>query len=227
MCIFDMVIIATTCTMKRILSQYFLLILAVGSLQGLKADTGGNDAEVKILYAEGKIFHKEVLINWTTEYENILGDFIIEGSENGKDWRIRGRVRSQARRGGSAEYKFTDTSNDKFRYYRIKRQSKRGWEILSEFEVDDYSINIGMEELLIDKTRKLVLEIEFSQDQEVMIRVYNKIGKQVKTQVLPFQEAGDYIYQLDITDLPRGNYVLQINQVLLDKAVAERRFSVR
>jgi len=224
-----MVNIATTCNMMRGFSRCLIFFLVFSSLLSVRLSANaGSDAEVKILYAEGKIFHKEVLINWTTEYENIIGDFIVEGSEDGKSWRIRGRVRSQARRGGSAEYRFTDNGKDKFRFYRIKRQGRSGWEVLSEFEVDDYSIDVvGMEELLIDKTRKLVLEIKFSEDQEVMIRVYNKIGKQVKTQVLPFQEAGDYIYQLDITDLPRGNYVLQINQVLLDKAVAERSFTVR
>ena len=44
------------------------------------------------------------------------------------------------------------------------------------------------------------------------------------TKVMPFKLAGDYIYHLDISDLKRDRYLLQVTQILLDKTVAEAPF---
>ena len=60
-----------------------------------------------------------------------------------------------------------------------------------------------------------------------MVRIYNRIGEQVYTKVLPSKQAGEYLYQLDISHLKPDNYLLVVTQVLLDKAVAEKAFQIK
>ena len=79
---------------------------------------------------------------------------------------------------------------------------------------------------MIDNEKKLILEYKVDQDQELMVRIYNRIGEQVFTKLMPYAFAGEYIYQLDINHLNPDNYLLVVTQVMLDKSVAEKAFIV-
>jgi hypothetical protein len=200
----------------------FLSVL-VFSAAGLRA---GGDTDVKIIYAEGKIFYHEIFVTWSTEYEQAACDFIIEASEFGKEWRIRGRVKSRGQSRQHAEYKFIDTKEERFKFYRIRKANGNQSEILSMFPLENYSIKVLLDEVTIDNEKKLVLDYSIDKDQELMVRIYNRIGEQVVTKVMPFKLAGEYAYQLDISDLKPDNYLLVVTQVLLDKSVAEKAFQV-
>lgn len=209
---------------------YPALVFALSLLVFAPLFAGGGgvaDEEVKLVHAEGRIYYHEIYIMWSTEYEKAPCDFLVEASMDGRDWRIRGRVKSKGRGQGISEYKFVDSKQEHFKFYRIRRHDPHGaQDILREFELENYSIHVELEALELDDSRRLVLEYTIDKDQELMIRIYNRIGEQVMTKIMPFKEAGDYIYHLDISDLRRDNYLLQVTQVLLDKAVAERAFKV-
>ena len=203
---------------------YAIILLFTGLTTQAK---GGDEATVKVIHAEGRIYYSEIYVIWSTEYEKVPCDFILEASEDGEDWRIRGRVKSKGGPTGISEYQFVDEKIDKFKYYRIRRQDpKNGSEILSNFELENYSIEVDLEALELLDSKSLVLEYSIDKDQKLMIRIFNRIGEQVLTKVMPFDEAGDYIFHLDISDLRRDNYLLQVNQILLDKTVAEQAFKV-
>lgn len=207
--------------MKQVVT-FFLISMLFGA--GMVR--AGGDTDVKIIHAEGKIFYHEIYVTWSTEYENANCDFIIEASENGKDWRIRGRVKSKGESSNHAEYKFVDTKLDNYVYYRIRKASGVKTEILSSFALENYSIRVMLDEVTIDNEKKLVLDYSIDKDQELMVRIYNRIGEQVVTKVMPFKLAGEYAYQLDISYLKPDNYLLVVTQVLLDKSVAEKAFQV-
>ncbi|HHG85520.1 MAG TPA: hypothetical protein ENJ82_12305, partial [Bacteroidetes bacterium] len=178
--------------MKKIL----LLICSIFPLFFTFALAVGGEKDVKLIHAEGKIFYHEIYVTWSTEYENIACDFIIEASENNKEWRIRGRVKSKGASKRHSEYQFVDPREESFRYYRIRKSNSRGRnDILSRFELENYSITVTMEEMTIDHEKKLVLEYTVDKDQELMVRIYNRIGEQVVTKVMPFKVAGQYVYQ--------------------------------
>lgn len=203
-----------------------LLVAAIWAFQ-LHAGGGGATADVKVIHAEGKIFYHEIYVTWSTEFERSSCDFLIEASEDNRDWRIRGRVKSKGTADSHAEYNFVDTKDERFKYYRIRKADPRGqMETLSEFSLADYSINVALDEVVIDKERKLLIEYRVDQDQELIVRVYNRIGEQVVTKVMPFNLAGEYIYQLDISHLKKDRYLLVVTQALLDKSVAEKAFQV-
>jgi hypothetical protein len=198
-----------------------------GGMQILLATGGGSAPEVKVIHAEGKIFYHETFISWSTEYERYACDFLIEASENGRDWRIRGRVKSKGGPDHHAEYNFVDVREDRYKHYRIRKADSKGaMETLSQFDLENYSINVSLDEVVIDKEKKLLIEYRVDQNQELIVRIYNRIGEQVLTKVLPFSDAGEYIYQLDISHLQRDNYLLVVTQALLDKSVAEKAFQV-
>jgi hypothetical protein len=209
--------------MKRVVTLiWMVLVCAV-----LKAGGGGALPDVKMIHAEGKIFYHEIYVSWSTEYERVGVDFLVEASEDGKTWRIRGRVKGKGGIDKHAEYNFVDAKDEALHHYRIRKADPNGkLETLSEFMLADYSINVTLEEMVIDKERKLLIEYTVDQDQELIVRVYNRIGEQVVTKVMPFDMAGDYIYQLDISDLKKDRYLLVVTQALLDKAVAEKAFQV-
>lgn len=209
-------------SMKRIGLLLMVMLLGMQMYAG-----GGPVADIKVIHAEGKIFYHEIYISWSTEFERAVCDFLIEASEDGKDWRIRGRVKSKGTADSHAEYNFIDTKDDKVKFYRIRKADHAGkLETLSEFSLADYSINVALDEVVIDHEKKLLIEYTVDQDQELIVRVYNRIGEQVVTKVMPFNRAGEYIYQLDISDLKKDRYLLIVTQALLDKPVAEKAFQV-
>lgn len=202
-------------------------ILAFSSSVFAGGPGGAPTPEVKVIHAEGKIFYHEIYVSWSTEYERSACEFIIEASENGKDWRIRGRLKSKGAADSHAEYNFVDQKEERFKYYRIRKSDRHaGMETLSEFGLDNYSINVTLDEVVIDHEKKLLIEYSVDQDQELIVRIYNRIGEQVVTKVMPFDQAGEYLYQLDISSLKKDNYLLVVTQALLDKAVAEKAFQV-
>ncbi len=209
---------------NRWIYAFILLFISAASF----ANGGGNDAgAVKVIHAEGRIYYSEIYVIWSTEYEKAPCDFLVEASEDGEDWRIRGRVKSKGNASQISEYQFVDEKIDRFKYYRIRRlDPKTGSEVLSDFELENYSIDVHLEALELLDSKSLVLEYSIDKNQQLMIRIFNRIGEQVVTKLMPFDQAGDYIFHLDISDLRRDNYLLQVNQVLLDKTVAEQAFKV-
>lgn len=194
----------------------------------LVAAGGGSNAEVKMIHAEAKVFYHETFIAWSTEFEGSQGEFMIEASENGKDWLIRGKQRSHGAANRQADYQFVDKREDRFTRYRIRLLDTRGKNtVLAEFTPDNYSVTVKIEEQYIERERKLLLEYSIDKDQELLVRIYNRIGEQVYTKILPTKTAGEYIYQLDIGHLKADNYLLVVTQVLLDKAVAEKAFQIK
>jgi hypothetical protein len=188
----------------------------------------GSVAEVKVIHAEGMIFYHETYVYWSTEYERSACDFLIEASEDAREWRIRGRVRSKGAPDRHAEYNFVDSKDEKLKFYRIRKADGKGqMETLSEFTLDDYSIHVMLEEVVIDAEKKLLIDYRVDQDQELIVRIYNRIGEQVVTKVMPFTLAGEYLYQLDIGHLRKDRYLLVVTQALLDKSVAEMAFQVK
>lgn len=182
---------------------------------------------MKLIHAEGRIYYNQTVVMWSTESEQTTCEFIIEASADGVNWVIRGRQHGKGRPDQLAEYYFTDSRDDKLRYYRLRELDPRGSNVLSNFEPENYSINVTLDQFQVNNEKKIVLEYSVDKDQELMVRIYNKIGQQVVTRLMPFKTAGDYIYSLDVSDLSPGNYLLVVTQVVLDKSVAERQFTLR
>ena len=202
----------------------FLMLKIPGFCSGPGVD---KESSVKLIHAECKIFYLKTTVEWSTEFEKVNCDFIIESSLDGKNWLIEGKVKSHGKTDHMSDYYWEDNRNDNIRYYRIRQLDPSGFHVLAELQPENYSIEVTIQQVNIDYERKLNLDYTIDKDQELIVRVYDRIGEQVLTLILPSETAGDYIYPVDISYLPRGNYLLEITQVLSDKTVAEKQFSIR
>jgi len=188
----------------------------------------GVNPEVKVIHAEGRSIQKETYVTWSTEFELNPTEFIIEATTNGTDWVVRGRMKSQGTANQKAEYEFVDTRDDAIKSYRIRFHDGKGRaQLLAQFKADDYSVDVSLEEIVETKPRKLVLKYHMKQDQELLVRVYNRIGEEVFTKSLPSSVAGAYFYDVDISLLKPDNYLLVVTQALVDKTVAELAFQIK
>ena len=144
--------------MKKLIPLFCLVLFPLTS--GLFAGTGGGkDVDVKVIHAEGKIFYHEIFVTWSTEYENANFDYLIEASEDGEDWRIRGRVKSKGSANALTEYKFVD-KKEKFNFYRIRKMKPQGGSsVLSKFELENYSIAVSLDALDFADSKSLVMGI--------------------------------------------------------------------
>ena len=187
---------------------------------------GTEDPSVNLIHAEGKIFYHDVLIQWSTELEKNQFEFLIERSKDNKEWFIRGKVKANGPSTKHSEYSYKDVRDDQYKFYRIRSIEAGGMKMLKEFELENYSINVNLTNVIVANAKRLVIDYSIDQDQEILLRIYNKIGEQVETRLMPFNTAGNYIFHLDINHLKPGNYLLVVTQTLLDKSVAEKQFTV-
>lgn len=212
------------------MSPRILLIWLIGMLPVLTFATGGgSEPNVKLIHAEGKIFYHETYITWSTEFEKESCEFLIEASPNGRDWVVRGRVKSHGSESGIAEYKFVDPKEETLNHYRIRKLSATSGPnlVLADVDLENYSIKVDLTEINVLNEKKLVIGYSIDKDQELMLRIYNNMGEQVVTRLMPFKWAGNFLYHLDISDLKPGNYLMEVTQVILDKSVAEQKFTVK
>ncbi len=209
--------------LKKILSIVcFAFLFSAIQAERLASDDSG----AKLIYAEGKIFYNEVQIAWSTESEKGVAEFIVERSKDKKDWGIRGKIRAKGAFNHLAEYTLKDERDDSYKYYRIRSLEQGGTKILKEFELDNYSITVNLQSVMVARMKSLTIEYNLDKDQEIMLRVYNSIGEQVITRLMPFSEAGNYIYHLDVDELEPGNYLLAVTQTILDQVIAEKSFTI-
>ena len=104
-------------------------------------------------------------------------------------------------------------------YFRIRRS-------LYKFKPENYSIEISLHNVTIQNARQLIIHYSIDKDQEIMLRMYDRIGEQVVTKVMPFNEAGEHLYYMSLEGVKSGNYLIQIVQVLSNKIVAEQQFKL-
>ncbi len=201
-------------------------LLLFAWIPGILFGKGKAEIGVKVIHAEGRIFYNEIYVNWVTEFESEPFDFVIEKSREGEEWIIAGKVRSKGDHRHHGEYEFVECRNDEYKFYRIRKEERLGLVTLSEVELVDYSIEVDLMQVSVNHDRRLVMVYTVDKDQELLVRIYDRIGKQVLTRQMPFTWAGDFIYHLNIEELQSGRYLLVITQTLLDKSVAEKSFTL-
>lgn len=176
-------------------------------LMGLKAVKQGNDA----------------LITWATAMERNNAGFDVEVSVDGLTYRSLGFV---ATKNGDAsikqEYTYKDKENGKHgsRYYRIK-----------QIDTDGVVAYYGPREVLFEDVRsqvkaypnpfigELKVDIAVEHAQEVRLTIHDMLGKVITTRSMKL-EKGVTSDMFTLPDnLPRGLYILQVQQGNLTKSV--------
>lgn len=168
----------------------------------------------------------QVEINWTTEKETGQAAFFIERSQDGGLWDRRYIISNAGNSQTEKSYTYSERLHGQYSYYRLVVEDEKGSQVLSieHIDVDCASVYVETE---IDKQFKiLTIGYIVNKDKELLLRIYDKIGQQVHTQLLSSSVAGKFYTFIDASKLKKGNYLLAITQIDKDIVVGETRFEL-
>jgi photosystem II stability/assembly factor-like uncharacterized protein len=163
---------------------------------------------VEWLSFEAKVVdNQRIVLNWTTasEFENDY--FSIERSADGKDFEIIGEVASLGAAVKEQGYEFTDDFpllGDN--YYRLKQVDRNG-----DFEYSEIALGVIKGDQPIATifpnpvTSGENLQVKISKNGVFNYTIFNTNGQVVKSASI------DENAQIEMTDMPAGNYFYQIN----------------
>ncbi|MEM8523413.1 MAG: T9SS type A sorting domain-containing protein [Bacteroidota bacterium] len=145
----------------------------------------------------------QVQIDWQTASELDNDYFLLECSNNAKDWKSIAKVTGTGTSFDQVDYQFIDKSTHKGTiYYRLKQVDFDGTHEYSEI------ISLDL------KSEKDDLFKVFPNPAEQFVTLENAVGRitiyNALNQVVHSSENEISSYQLDLNNLPKGQYIIQI-----------------
>ncbi len=156
-----------------------------------------------------------VLLYWTTASEVNSSFFEIERSNSQNDWTIVGTVKAKGSTSSNTEYSFTDVFlNSGIYNYRLKQVDNNGSFV---------HYDLG-NEVVIGNPEKFYLHQNYPnpfnplttiaygipQSGNVTMKIFDIAGREIKTLVNEFKEAGYYVVKFDGSSLSSGTYIYRI-----------------
>lgn len=150
---------------------------------------------------------KSVLLNWQTATELRNEKFILERSENGKDFYAIGEVKGNGTTQEKNNYEFSDTKpKPGILYYRLRQVDYDG-----KYEIHKtISAEISMDEFIVfPNPARDYISISFK-NKDVLpkkIELMNYTGELINLEV----NQDESIYSFDIKHLPKGIYFIKVH----------------
>lgn len=205
-------------------AMHLLIALLLCLMPTAVADTPST-IEMGMFIAE--VVDNKVVCSWMTHKETVEGHYYIQNSDNGHRWETIGRLAAKGPESTENNYySFTYPGNHRYPYYRLVFRSAGGTQLLLGQEKVSFYARIQFQEArLIKEEHKFHLYYLIDKNKKLLIRLYDQIGQQVLTDHLPSGEAGYYTYDIDLSPLKKGAYLLVITQEEYNLDVAEYRFT--
>jgi len=149
-----------------------------------------------------------VLLNWSTLMEQNTSHFVVEYSVDGKKYNSIGQVAAAGNSNQTLKYSFTHASPSLTgaNFYRLLQVDLDGKSTYSPVRVVRFNNGQVVKVLVYPNPVHDVLQMSV-QDKDVIVHLYSADGKALRTwQLLPGTQ------QVNIHDLPAGNYQLMIYQ---------------
>ncbi|MBK8982869.1 MAG: T9SS type A sorting domain-containing protein [Ignavibacteria bacterium] len=161
------------------------------------------------------IDQRNVTLNWTTVSEENNSGFQIERSLINEDWRSAGFVNGAGTLNSPVNYSFTDNNVPSGIYrYRLKQIDFNG----------NYEYHDLRNEVIIGKPDKFTLHqnypnpfnpvtkinYDLASDDFVKITLYDISGKEVRTLVNEFRQAGFHSAEFNASELTSGIYIYKL-----------------
>ncbi len=151
-----------------------------------------------------------VKLNWITADEQLPSKYVVERSSDGKTFASIAEMKSQ----NSAKnlYDFNDSDPKMGRsYYRIKHIESDGTISFSEMKKSIIYINGGDNVMTYPNpvNNQLFVEVLDTENTEGVIEIYSSMGSLMKSQKFTKEQVR---YELDMSELPIGSYILKIRQ---------------
>lgn len=168
----------------------------------------------------------QVEINWTTEKEVGQVAFFIERSQDGGLWDRRYVISNGGNSQTEKFYTYSERLHGQYSYYRLVVEDEKGPQVLSIEHIDIDCANVHVETEIDKRYKILTIGYIVNKDKELLLRIYDKIGQQVHTQLLPSAAAGKFYTFIDASKFKKGNYLLAITQIDKDIVVGEAPFEL-
>jgi hypothetical protein len=150
-----------------------------------------------------------VLLQWTTLHEQFTKAFIIERSQNGRDFYSIGAVNASVTSYANINYQFFDTDPSKgLNCYRIRQVDENNEYSFSEIRKINFSA--GDNQIILNgnvvKNGMLNLRIAQSKRSAVSVKIFSRQGILMAKKDL-------YVgyHSIDVSALQKGYYILQAN----------------
>ncbi len=152
------------------------------------------------------------LLSWSTATEENAKQFVIEASENGRDFTAIGQVAAAGNSSEVRHYSFEDANPDKNKYYRLKVEDLDG-----SYEYSNTKMlmlvgcgnDISIHTLYPNPVKgQLYFNLNSSTNRDVHITITNVSGKIVR-QFNNSIQLGDNQFELDVEDWVKGIYFIQ------------------
>ena len=159
--------------------------------------------------------YDHVILNWNTETEVTNYGFEVQRSSEAGHWDLLGFVEGAGNSNSPRQYSYEDSNPDipgKYSY-RLKQIDNDGsFEYSQTVEINVYSPNKFELKQNFPNPFNPATKIKFSvsNKQFVSLKVYNTLGKEVKTLVNEEKSAGTYEVEFSSDDLPSGIYFYKI-----------------
>jgi hypothetical protein len=152
-----------------------------------------------------------VLCNWSTASEDNSADFIVQRSNNGRDFVPVGRVSARGNSSGMHHYSFVDnTPLNGISYYRLKMV-----DVDAKFSYSKIvAVAAGQPETLFTiypnpVKNEATLAVAVTKKQSVMYTIIDHVGKKVLSTIVTLNEGLNTI-SLPVSSLPAGVYIVQL-----------------
>jgi hypothetical protein len=175
-----------------------------------------------------EVVEDKVVCSWSARVEQAEGHYFIQKSADGRTWETIGRLAAKGPTQPDAYYTFSHPANKLFVHFRLIFRPLGGAPGLLASEKITYHVNFRLQEAVVHKdpeTPALHLEYLLDKDKQLILRLYDQIGQQVQTVHMPSGHAGEYTFDLPLTGLRKGSYLVVITQEDFNLDVADFRVS--
>ncbi len=167
------------------------------------------DVPVELVSFNASLLNNQVILNWQTSTETNNKGFEIERSSDGSNFVLRGFVEGNGTSTQPHNYTFTDDGITGKVFYRLKQLDFSGEHRYSN--VIEISSTNSPEYILAQNypnpfNPTTVIQYTLPYDGVVTLKVYDVLGKEVKTLTGGFQQAGVHSVNFDASDLSSGIY---------------------
>lgn len=153
-----------------------------------------------------------IKLSWQTEYELGIKYYEVEKSSNGIDFKKIGIVNAVGNSTLPQFYTFNDpalTAN--VSYYRLRIMEENGTSKLSKIVIFKSDIGIVTSTISPNPFYSFInLDFETEQAQNVSIRLYDMMGRIVKTTVVNAKKGSNVVKVSALEALPGGSYIIEM-----------------
>lgn len=158
-----------------------------------------------------------MIVSWLTEYEAMNCLFTIEVSIDGIQWQTVETISGSGVTSRYTPYVLTIPRYKDYQYYRIRPIGGRSDPSVGPI-IDMTLFLAASGEWEGDQLR---LDFLANREQEVIIRVFDRVGEQIITKRFDAFSGDVNSCYLDMANFPKGRYLIMFVQALTDMPVRE------